>query len=73
MIYVLKQVPVFSNTTNKGENPPPPQPFVMDEVAYTSLSVNFLSKTAVLWVNKNVHVCHQLLTTSTFRFMQDIP
>lgn len=72
MIYVLKQVPVFSNTTNKGVKYPPP-PSVMDEVAHTSLSVHFLSKPAVLWVNKDVHVCYQLLTTNTFRFMQDIP
>lgn len=73
MIYVLKQVPVFSNTTDKGVKYPPPAAFVMDEVAHTSLSVHFLSKPTVLWVNKNVHVCHQLLTTNTFRFMQDIP
>lgn len=43
----------------------------MDEVAHTSLSVHFLSKPTVLWVNKNVCVCHRLLTTNTFCFMQD--
>lgn len=44
----------------------------MDEVAHTSLSVHFLSKPTALWVNKNVCVCHRLLTTNTFfRFMQD--
>jgi len=41
----------------------------MDEVAHTSLSVHFLSKPTVFWVNKNV--CHRLLTANTFCFMQD--
>lgn len=43
----------------------------MDEVAHTSLSVHFLSKPTALWVNKNVCVCHRLLTTNTFCFMRD--
>lgn len=43
----------------------------MDEVAHTSLSVHFLTKPTILWVNKNVCVCHQVLTTNTFCFNQD--
>lgn len=43
----------------------------MDEVAQTSLSVHFLSKPTVLWVNKSVCVCHRLLTANTFCCMQD--
>lgn len=43
----------------------------MDEVARTSLSVHFLSKPTVLWVNKNACVSHRLLTTNTFCFVQD--
>lgn len=43
----------------------------MDDVARTSLSVHFLSKPTVLWVNKNVCVFHLLLTTNNFCFAQD--
>lgn len=58
----------FSITTNKGIQYVHP---VMDEVAHTSLSVHFLNKPTVLWVNKNV--CHRLLTANTFSFMCDAP